>query len=30
MTFILLVGWVAVIFISYKVSVSLLVKAGKL
>jgi hypothetical protein len=30
MTFILLVGWVAVIFISYKLSVSLLAKAGKL
>ena len=30
MTFILLVGWVAVIFISYKVSVALLEKAGKL
>ena len=30
MTFILLVGWVALIFISYKVSVSLLEKAGKI
>ena len=30
MTFILLVGWVALIFISYKVSISLLEKAGKI
>lgn len=30
MTFILLVGWVALIFISYKLSISLLEKAGKI
>ncbi len=30
MTVLLLVGWVALIFISYKVSVSLLEKAGKI
>ena len=30
MTFILLVGWVALIFIYYKVSISLLEKAGKI
>ncbi len=30
MTLLLLVGWVALIFISYRVSVSLLEKAGKI
>ncbi len=30
MIFLLLIGWVALIFISYKVSVSLLEKAGKI
>jgi hypothetical protein len=30
MTYLLLIGWVALIFLSYRVSVSLLEKAGKL
>lgn len=30
MTFLLLGGWIALIFLSYKASVSLLEKAGKL
>lgn len=30
MTLLLLIGWVALIIISYKVSVSLLEKAGKI
>lgn len=30
MTFLLLISWVAVVFMSYKVSVSLLEKAGKI
>lgn len=30
MTFLFLIAWVALIFISYKVSVSLLEKAGKI
>lgn len=30
MTYLLLIGWAALIFISYKVSVSMLEKAGKL
>ncbi len=30
MTYLLLIGWVALIFLAYRVSVSLLEKAGKL
>jgi hypothetical protein len=30
MTYLLLIGWVALIFLSYRISVSLLEKAGKL
>ncbi len=30
MTYLLLIGWVALIFLSYRVSVLLLEKAGKL
>jgi|OpeIllAssembly_1097287.scaffolds.fasta_scaffold167364_1 hypothetical protein len=30
MTYLLLIGWVVLIFLSYRISVSLLEKAGKL